>query len=57
MFSARGKLRAHAGTFIRFPRKRVAPGSYVFAIRLSAEMNPVRQAVLIGKPFAVGKKK
>jgi hypothetical protein len=54
VFGARGKLRAHLGTFIRFPRKRVAPGSYVFAIRLSAEMNPSRQSVLISKPFAVG---
>ncbi|HEY6584817.1 MAG TPA: hypothetical protein VIZ29_08215 [Gaiellaceae bacterium] len=56
VFSARGKSRAHAGTFIRFPRKRVAPGSYVFAIRLNAEMNPSRQSVLVSKPFRVGGK-
>jgi hypothetical protein len=56
VFGARGKTRAHLGTFIRFPRKRVARGSYVFAIRLSAEMNPARQSVLISKPFAVGKR-
>jgi hypothetical protein len=55
VFSARGKVRAHLGTFIRFPRKRVAPGSYVFAIRLSAEMNPARQTVLVSRPFAVGR--
>lgn len=55
VFSARGKVRAHLGTFIRFPRKRLAAGSYVFAIRLSAEMNPSRQAVLVSKPFAVGR--
>ena len=54
VFSARGKARAHAGTFVRFPRKRLARGSYVFAIRMSAEMNPIRQSVLISKPFAVG---
>jgi hypothetical protein len=54
VFSARGKVRAHLGTFIRFPRKRLAPGRYLFAIRLSAEMNPARQAVLVSKPFAVG---
>src|SRR5918992_1885363 len=54
VFSARGKVRAHLGTFIRFPRKRLAPGRYVFAIRLSAEMNPARQTVLVSKPFAVG---
>ncbi|HEV3479453.1 MAG TPA: hypothetical protein VG144_08380 [Gaiellaceae bacterium] len=55
VFSARGKVRAHLGTFIRFPRKRLAPGSYVFAIRLSAEMNPRRQSVLVSKPFSVGR--
>ncbi|HEV3479592.1 MAG TPA: hypothetical protein VG144_09095 [Gaiellaceae bacterium] len=54
VFSARGKVRAHLGTFVRFPRKRLAPGSYVFAIRLSAEMNPARQSVLVSKPFVVG---
>ena len=54
VFSARGKVRAHAGSFIRFPRKRLARGSYVFAIRLTAEMNPARQTALVSKPFAVG---
>lgn len=54
VFSARGKVRAHLGTFVRFPRKRLAPGRYVFAVRLSAEMNPTRQSVLLSKPFAVG---
>jgi hypothetical protein len=57
VFSARGKVRAHIGTFVRFPRKRLAPGRYVFAIRLSAEMNPARQSVLVSKPFAVGSAK
>jgi hypothetical protein len=54
VFSTRGKVRAHAGTFIRFARKRLAPGRYVFAIRLTAEMNPTRQSVLVSKVFAVG---
>ena len=54
VFSARGKARAHAGSFIRFPRKRLASGYYVFAIRLTAEMNPARQTALVSKPFAVG---
>ena len=54
VFSARGKIRAHVGTFVRFPRKRLARGYYVFAIRLSAEMNPARQTALVSKPFAVG---
>jgi hypothetical protein len=54
VFSTRGIIRAHSGTFIRFPRKPVAPGRYVFAIRLSAEMNPRRQTALVSRPFAVG---
>jgi hypothetical protein len=54
VFSARGKVRAHLGTFVRFPRKRLTRGYYVFAIRMSAEMNPARQSVLVSKPFAVG---
>ncbi|HET6642763.1 MAG TPA: hypothetical protein VFG93_05770 [Gaiellaceae bacterium] len=57
VFSLRAKARAHLGTFIRFPRRRVAAGSYVFAIRLRAEMNPARQATLISKPFPVGARK
>jgi hypothetical protein len=54
VFSARGVVRAHAGAFVRFPRKRLARGYYVFAIRLTAEMNPARQTALVSKPFAVG---
>jgi hypothetical protein len=57
VFSARVKARAHLGTFIRFPRKRVAAGTYVFALRLRAEMNPARQSTLISKPFPVGARK
>ncbi len=55
VFSARGIVRAHSGTFIRFPRKQLAPGRYVFAVRMRAEMNPSRQAALVSRPFAVGK--
>ena len=54
VFLARGIVRAHSGTFIRFPRRQVAPGYYVFAVRMSAEMNRTRQAALVSKPFAVG---
>jgi hypothetical protein len=55
VFTGRGKIRAHSGTFIRFKRKRLTAGYYVFAIRLRAEMNPTRTASLISRPFAVGK--
>ncbi len=55
LFTAKGKVRAHLGTFVRFRRKRVAAGYYVFAIRLRAEMNPTRTTALVSRPFAVGK--
>lgn len=54
VFAARGKVRAHLGTFVRFKRKRIKQGYYVFAIRLRAEMNPTRSTSLLSKPFAVG---
>jgi hypothetical protein len=54
VFTSRGLIRAHQGTFIRLPRKPVRAGRYVFAIRLSAEMNPIRQTAFVSKPFAVG---
>jgi hypothetical protein len=54
VFAARGKVRAHQGTFVRFKRKRLKPGYYVFAIRLRAEMNPTRTSTLVSKPFPVG---
>jgi hypothetical protein len=57
VFSARGKVRAHTGSFIRFPRRHLARGYYVFAIRMNAEMNPARQTALVSKPFAVGIKR
>ncbi|HEX2496327.1 MAG TPA: hypothetical protein VHK46_05780 [Gaiellaceae bacterium] len=54
VLSVRGKARAHQGTFVRFKRKRLKPGRYVFAIRLRAEMNPTRTTSLVSRPFAVG---
>ena len=54
VFAARGAIRAHQGTFVRLKRKRLAPGYYVFAIRLRAEMNPTRTASLVSRPFPVG---
>jgi hypothetical protein len=54
VLTARGKVRAHLGTFVRFKRKRLQPGRYVFAVRLRAEMNPKRTSALVSRPFAVG---
>jgi hypothetical protein len=55
VFSVRGKILARQGLFIRFKRKRLAAGYYVFAIRLRAEMNPTRTSSLVSRPFVVGK--
>jgi hypothetical protein len=54
VLTARGKVHAHRGTFVRFKRKRLRPGTYVFAVRLRAEMNPMRTTALVSRPFAVG---
>ena len=54
VFRARGEIRAHQGTFVRLKRKRVIAGYYVFAVRLRAEMNPLRTASFVSRPFAVG---
>jgi hypothetical protein len=54
VFTARGLVRAHLGTFVRFKRRHLQPGYYVFAIRLKAEMNPTRTTTLLSKPFSVG---
>jgi hypothetical protein len=37
--------------FVRFRRKRLAPGYYVFAVRLRAEMNPIRTTAFVSRPF------
>jgi hypothetical protein len=54
VFTTRGRIPAHQGTFVRFKRKRLKAGYYVFAIRLAAEMNPTRTTTLVSRPFAVG---
>jgi hypothetical protein len=50
---SRGVLSGGWDRVINFPSKRVKPGRYVYGARVVAEMNPVRKAVYIGKPFVV----
>ena len=40
-----------------FPRRRLGSGTYVYAIRLSATMNPARTSVLVSRPFRVGSRR
>jgi len=56
----KGALAVVAGTIkaktrvVTFPARKLKPGRYVFAIRMSATMNPSRVRVLISAPFRVG---
>ena len=51
--TARGRVRPGWKPVIRFPRGRIRAGSYVFAVRLSAAMNPRRTSVFLSRPFRV----
>jgi hypothetical protein len=55
--TARGKIVGGWGRLIRFRKQRLKPGYYVFAIRMSAEMNPARTTTLVGRAFRVGEPK
>jgi hypothetical protein len=51
--STRGTLPAYYTRLVRTPA-RLAPGSYVYALRLTAWANPGRTTVFVGEPFRVG---
>jgi hypothetical protein len=51
---SRGKIRAKTRV-VYFPRRRLKPGKYVYAIRMSATMNPKRVSVLVSRPFRVAR--
>jgi hypothetical protein len=40
---------------VSFPHRRLKPGRYVFAIRMSAAMNPQRVSVFVSRVFRVGR--
>jgi hypothetical protein len=50
---ARGVIKA-TGRLVYFPQRRLKPGTYVYAIRMTATMNSARASVLVSKPFRVG---
>jgi hypothetical protein len=56
LLSARGVIKAQ-GRLVYFPRRRLKPGRYVYAIRMSATMNAKRASVLVSRPFRVGPRK
>jgi hypothetical protein len=54
LLNASGTVKA-TGTFVNFPRRRLRPGRYIYAIRMSASMNPKRVSVLFSRVFRVGR--
>ena len=50
----RGRVSAYWKPVVRFPKRRLAPGRYRYAIRVSAAMNPRRVSFFFSKPFRVG---
>ena len=53
---ARGVIKASTRP-VYFPQRRLKPGRYVYAIRMTATMNSSRASVLVSRPFRVGARK
>jgi hypothetical protein len=51
--TAQGLIRANWKPRLRFPAKRLRPGSYVFAVRIRASMNLRRSTLRVSRPFVV----
>ena len=49
-----GKLVGGWDRVISFPSKRLDPGYYVYAARVTSEINPTRRATYVGRVFRVG---
>jgi len=56
VLSTRGVIKART-RLVSFPKRRLKPGLYVYAIRMTATMNPTRASVLVSRPFRVGSSK
>jgi hypothetical protein len=54
---AKGTVPGPSKKVVAFQQHRLKPGSYVYAIRLSATMNPRRTSVLVSRPFRVGSRR
>lgn len=52
--SAQGEVRAYYTRLVKFPTRRLRPGWYAYAIRVTAAMNPGRTSFFMTKPFRVG---
>ena len=54
LLRAQGKVKV-TGSPVNFRRRRLKPGKYIYAIRMSATMNPKRVTVLFSRVFRVGR--
>jgi hypothetical protein len=48
-----GKFSAYREAVVRFPKKRLKPGKYVYAVQLFAETNRTRKSFFVSKAFSV----
>ena len=48
-----GRLDAHLKRLVRFPARRLRPGTYVYSIRFRADANPSRTSRKTSRPFVV----
>ena len=55
--AAQGNVKAYWTRLVRFPTRRLRPGWYAYAIRVTAAMNPERTSFFMSKPFRVGRVK
>jgi len=53
VLASTGPMQAHVTRFVRFPSRRLAPGRYVYAIRIRAAANPGRTARFVSRPFVI----
>ena len=51
--SEAGHIEANVARMVRFPKRRLAPGRYVYSIRFRADANPQRTTRKTSRPFVV----
>ena len=51
--SGSGRLDAHVTRYVRFPTRRLRPGTYVYSIRFRAEANQGRSTRRTSRPFVI----
>jgi hypothetical protein len=53
--TSRGTIKAYYRMLVRTPARNVPPGTYVYALRLTAWANPGRASVFVSSPFELGR--